>query len=366
MASKNIEPANSNHMIPISLSVYMGTNLTPIIVKHVSSLENLEGRSLAVDANNYLYQFLALVRMPDGSLLRDSRGNVTSHLTGLLFRTTRLVCDYRMSLIFVFDGTPPLLKNAEIHRRRAVRRRAEQEWRKARETGDYRRAFSKAIVSSRLTKSMVEDSKRLLRLLGISVIQAPGEAEAQAALIARRKDVWGASSKDYDALLFGTPRLVRFLTITGREFLPSKDSFRMLRPEIISLRELLSKYSITREQLIDLAILVGTDFNSGIKGIGPKTALKLVKAHANLENMPSAVRDDLPSNYESIRKAFLEPNVDEDYRIDFCEFQEENVYQFLCEERDFSPERVRTAVERMKRCQSRNVQRDLDEWMNPT
>ena len=341
----------------------MGTNLTPIIVKHVSTLKSLKGRSLAVDGNNYLYQFLALIRMPDGSPLRDSKGNITSHLTGLLFRTTRLMCEYRMRLVFVFDGTPPVLKNAEIHRRRAIRQKAQEEWRQAKEAGDYRKAFSKAVVSSRLTRPMIEDSKRLLRLLGISVIQAPGEAEAQAALIARKKDVWAASSKDYDALLFGTPRLVRFLTITGREFLPSKGSFRILRPEIICLKELLEKCGITREQLVDLAILVGTDFNSGIKGIGPKKALKLVKAHVKLENMPSALRDELPSNYESIRKAFQEPDVDESYSIDFCELQEENVYQFLCEERDFSPERVRTAIERMKRCQWQDMQSGLDEWM---
>jgi len=148
-----------------------------------------------------------------------------------------------------------------------------REWQEALKEGDYAKAFSKAVMTGVLTSEMIDDAKTLLKLLGIPWVQAPAEAEAQAAYMAKRGDVWASSSRDYDSLLFGTPRLVRYLTITGREFLPSKGISRPLKPELIVLEEFLSEIGLTREQLIDLAILIGTDFNDGIKGIGPKTAL---------------------------------------------------------------------------------------------
>ena len=342
----------------------MGINLTPIIMKHVSSLESLKGKSFAVDASNYLYQFLALIRLPDGSPLKDSKGNITSHLTGLIFRTTRLMQEYKMRLIFVFDGTPPKLKTEEIKKRREIRKKASQEWREALEAGDYAKAFSKAVVTSRLTQPMIDDSKRLLELLGIPIVQAPSEAEAQAAFMATKGDVWAASSKDYDTLLFGAARLVRFLTLTGKEYLPSKGSFRPLKPELIVLREFLENYGITREQLVDLAILVGTDFNQGVKGIGPKKALKLIRTRGKLENMPDEIKVKLPRNYQKVRSVFLEPDVFENYEINYGELHEEELYYFLCEERDFSRKRVRTAVKRMKRFYSWTKQSDLKKWLS--
>jgi len=341
----------------------MGVNLTPIILKHVLDLKELKSKSFAVDGNNYLYQFLALIRMPDGSPLKDSEGNITSHLTGLVFRTTRLMYEYKMRLIFVFDGKPPELKTEEIKKRREIRKKASKEWMEAIKTGDYATAFSKAVVSSRLTQSMINDSKRLLDLLGIPFVQAPSEAEAQAAFLAAKGEVWAASSKDYDSLLFGTPRLLRFLTLTGKEYLPSKGSFRLLKPELIVLREFLEKYGMTREQLVDLAILVGTDFNRGVKGIGPKKALKLIKIHGKLENIPNEIKIQLPRNYQKIRAVFLEPDVCEGYETSFGELREEELYHFLCEERDFSRKRVQTAVKRMKQFYSWTKQSDLKKWL---
>ena len=256
----------------------MGVPLTPIIVKQTLALDDLRGRRLAVDGNGELYQFLALIRMADGTPLQDG-GRITSHLVGLFYRTTRLIADYGLELVFVFDGKPPALKTAEIARRREVRARFETEAAEARAAGDLGRAYAKSTMTSRLTKEMIAEARELLTLLGIPVVQAPGEGEAQAASMAARGDVWAAASKDYDSLLFGTPRLLRFMTISGKEFLPSKGTFRPLEPEVIDTAALLAHYGITRDQLIDLAILVGTDFNDGIKGIGPKKALKLVQTH---------------------------------------------------------------------------------------
>src|SRR5881396_221796 len=193
----------------------MGVLLTPIIVKQTLALEDLRGKRLAVDTNGELYQFLALIRLRDGSPLQDSHGRTTSHLSGLFYRTTRLIADYCLELVFVFDGKPPALKFAEIARRRAIKERYEAEHAAAVEAGD------------------------LLRLMGLPVVQAPSEGEAQASHMAEKSSVWAAASKDYDCLLFGAPRLLRFLTISGREFLPSKSSFRPLTPELIDSARML-------------------------------------------------------------------------------------------------------------------------------
>jgi flap endonuclease-1 len=180
------------------------------------ALADLRGRRLAVDASGELYQFLALIRLPDGTPLQDAHGRITSHLSGLFHRTTRLVADFGLQFVFVFDGRPPIEKTAEIQRRRAVRERYELEAADARRAGDLAQAYSKSTMTSRLTPDIIADAKALLRLMGLPTVQALSEAEAQAAHMARRGDVWAAASKDYDSLLFGASRLLRFLTITGR------------------------------------------------------------------------------------------------------------------------------------------------------
>jgi flap endonuclease-1 len=218
----------------------VGVLLTPIVVKDPIQLADLRGRRLAVDAHGELYQFLALIRLPDGTPLKDAQGRVTSHLSGLFYRTTRLIADIGLELVFVFDGRPPAEKMSEIARRRAVRERYEEEAAAARQAGDLARAYSKSTMTSRLTGDMIADAKELLRLMGLAIVQAPSEGEAQAAHMAKRGDVWAAASKDYDALLFGAPRLVRFLTISGREFLPSQGTFRPITPELIDLPRMLS------------------------------------------------------------------------------------------------------------------------------
>lgn len=326
----------------------MGTNLRSIIVKKEISLEQLKWKRLAVDANNMLYQFLSMIRLPDGSPLKDSRGNVTSHLAGLAFRTTRLIAEYKILPVFVFDGKPPVLKTDEIEKRDEIRKRCEVEWRKALEEHDYAKAFSKAVMTARLTKQMIDDAKLLLQLLGIPYIQAPSEAEAQCAYIAMKGDVWAANSRDYDSLLFGAPRLVRYITISGKEFLPSRGVSRKLTPELIELREFLLHHGITREQLIDLAILIGTDFNSGIKGLGPKKALKLIKECRSLDQLSVDLRTQLPGNYAEIREIFLEPAVTDAYNLRYESANEDGLLRFLFEERDFSLNRVEKVIERMR------------------
>jgi flap endonuclease-1 len=324
----------------------MGVPLTPIVVKETVELAALRGRRLAIDGNAELYQFLALIRQRDGTPLHDAKGRVTSHLSGLFYRATHLVAHYGMRLVYVFDGAPPALKARELEKRRAVRQRYDEELAAARAAGDLARAYSKATMTSRLTRDMVQEAMELLRLLGIPAVQAPSEGEAQAAHMARSGAVWAAASKDYDSLLFGTPRLLRFLTISGKEFLPSRGEFRALTPEVIDLERLLAALALTREQLIDLAILVGTDFNAGIKGIGPKKALALLRRHGRIEDLPPDIRAGVEDAAGPVRDVYLHPPVTDDYRVEPFACDVDGVVRFLCDERIFGEERVRAALER--------------------
>ena len=337
----------------------MGVNLTPIVEKRVVTLEDLRGRSFAVDGFVVLHQFLALVRARDGQSLMDAQGRTTSHLVGLAFRTTRLVADYGMRLVFVFDGRPPQLKRAEVEKRREIREKFEEEYREAVAAGDYKAAMAKAVMTGRLTGEGIADAKRLLDLLGIPWVQAPSEGEAQAAYMAAKGDVWASNSQDYDSLLFGTPRLVRYITIQGEEWLPSKGRARRLQPEIIELEAMLNTLQLSRGQLIDLGILIGTDFNPGIRGIGPKTALKLLRKHGRLEDLPAEIRDQLTPDIGAIRELYLNPPATDNYTLDEKPVQEEELIRFLCDERSFSRERVETMITRMRKARG---QRSLRDW----
>jgi flap endonuclease-1 len=340
----------------------MGVKLAPIVVRKKIRLEQLRGKTLAIDANCELYQFLSLIRAPDGSLLKDSAGNVTSHLVGLAFRTTRLIADYGVRPVFVFDGPPHRLKRREIERRRAQREKAVEAWHVALERGDYSTAFSKAVMTSTLTKPMIDDARRLLDALGVPFIDSPTEADAQIAYMARIGDAWAAGSKDFDCLLYGTPRLARFVTITGKEYLPSKGITRPLETELIELENLLAKLDITLEQLIDLAILIGTDYNRGVRGIGPVKALRLVKRYERIENMPEPVRENVSPIYSEVREIFLHPDVRDDYSLLYSQPKLDELFTFLSGERGFSKERVQVIVDRIKRSTDLLRQADLSSW----
>ncbi len=339
--------------------IILGVLLTPIIFRKELELDDLRGKSFAVDGYIVLHEFLAMIRDRAGTPLMDKDGNVTSHLVGLAFRTTRLISDYGMSLVFVFDGKPPSLKMGEIEKRREARRKAEREYREAVERGDLPTAFSRAVMTGGLTRDLVDDAKRLLDLLGIPWVQAPSEGEAQAAYMARQGHVWASNSKDYDSLLFGAPRLIRFLSISGREWLPSKGRARRVCPELIDLEKFLDHLGINREQLIDLGILVGTDFNDGIKGVGPKTALKLVREHGRIEDMPPGIRDKLPDTVDRIRDLYLNPDVTDDFSVQQGVLQEEELDAFLVGYRNFSTKRVQTLINRMR---SSAAQKSLNEF----
>jgi len=330
--------------------IFLGVDLRDLVPKTIIKLEDLAGKIMAIDAYNALYQFLAIIRQPDGTPLKDSSGRVTSHLSGLLYRTSNLV-EFGIKPIYVFDGVPPTLKGIEIQRRMQVKREAAVLYEKAVKAGKPEEARVYAQATSQLKDYMTEDSKKLLNLMGIPWVQAPSEGEAQAAHITKRGDADYCASQDYDSLLFGAPKLVRNITISGRRKLPSKNMYIDVIPEVIELDRVLKELGITYQQLVDVGILIGTDFNpDGIRGLGPKTALKLVKEHGNLDNaLPYVKNAEFPAEPRRIREIFLNPAVTDDYRVEWKEPDVMNTINFIVRERDFSEDRVRKALEKMQK-----------------
>jgi len=340
----------------------MGVQLGDIVPKQKIELEQLGGKIMAIDAMNSLYQFLAIIRQRDGQPLRDSRGRVTSHLSGLFYRTANLV-ELGIRPVYVFDGEPPKLKRRTVKKRIERRAEAAKEWEAALEAGDVEGARKFAQRAGRLTDEMVAGSKKLLDGIGVPWVQAPGEGEAQAAHLVQRGDAWAAGSQDFDSLLFGAPLLVRNLAITGRRKLPGKDVYVEVSPELMQLETTLRELGITREQLVDIGILVGTDYNEGIKGIGPKKALDLVKKHGSMENI---LRTELAEKFEvdplEVREIFLKPNVTGKYKVKWGEPEQVKIKEFLCGEHDFSDARVQGAIDRLLKGKGEREQIKLEQW----
>jgi len=327
----------------------LGVNLRDLVPRTTVKLEDLSGRSIAIDAYNALYQFLAIIRQPDGTPLKDSSGRVTSHLSGLLYRTSNLV-EMGIKPIYVFDGMPPALKEVEIKRRAKVKEEAAVRYERALKEGKIQEARVYAQATSRLKDYMAEDSKKLLDLMGIPWVQAPSEGEAQAAHMTKRGHADYCASQDYDSLLFGAPKLIRNVTISGRRRLPSKNVFVEVVPEVVDLEQVLKECMITYEQLVDVGILIGTDFNpDGIEGLGPKTALKLIKEHGTIENaLPFVKNAQFPAEPQRIREIFLKPPITDNYKVEWKEPDVQGIVNFIVRERDFSEDRVRNTLEKMQ------------------
>jgi flap endonuclease-1 len=318
----------------------MGVALRDIVLDYKSPVtwDTLQGVA-AIDANNALYQFLTIIRQPDGTPLMDRHGRVTSHLSGILFRMATFM-EKGIKPVFVFDGAPAELKQATIEQRRKTRMDAGERWKEAIARGDEKEAYKQARASTRIDAELVKASKDLLRLMRIPFLQAPGEGEAQAAYMAAKGDVRYVISQDYDTLLFGAPILVRNLTVSGKRKIRGRTV--TVNPERIILSDLLNGIHLTREQLIEIGILVGTDFNEGAAGIGAKTALKLVQKG----EFVTKIREKLPEfDPAPITELFLHPPVTDSYELAWGRPDVEGIVQLLCGTYDFSEDRVRKALE---------------------
>lgn len=323
----------------------MGVDIKPLVNISAISLHNLKAKIIAIDAYNAIHQFLAIIRQRDGTPLKDAEGQVTSHLAGLLYRTANLI-DFGIKPVYVFDGKPHPLKLETLKRRRIIRQEAKKEWKVALEKGDIKKARKKAQQTSTITPEVVVNSKILLDALGVPYIEAPGEGEAQASFMNEKGDVDAVCSQDFDCLLYGSPILLRNVTVTGKRKLPDKQRWIDISPEEIMLKNVLNIHNITREQLVEIAILIGTDFNCGVKGIGPKKALTLIKEYGGIENGITAGAIEHIPLLDEIRNIFLHPCVTQDYAIEWKKVDGDSVISFLCDEHQFSKERVRHAVEK--------------------
>ncbi|HHT74909.1 MAG: flap endonuclease-1 [Methanomassiliicoccaceae archaeon] len=347
----------------------MGVNLSGIVPVENLSLEDLSGKAVAIDAYNAIYQFLSTIRGPDGTPLKDASGRVTSHLAGLLYRNVNLL-EAGIKPIYVFDGVPHELKSQTLAERSERRSKAQQEWEEAITEGDIERARCKATQSSRMTNEIAESSRILLTYLGIPIVQAPEEGEAQAAYMASTGQVWAASSQDFDSLLFGAPRLVRNLNITGRRKMPGSKVYRDISIELIELSKVLEANGLrSREQLIDLAILMGTDYNQGIRGIGPKKGLKLIQQHGDLDGALRALGESIPQA-ECVQDIFLRSEKVDVQDMEWRSPDREKILDYLSDEHGFSEKRVLSALDRLdgrkrpsKKAEMPRSQVSLDRWV---
>jgi flap endonuclease-1 len=323
-------------------------------------VELLAGKSIGIDAYNWLFQFLSIIRLPTGEPLRDRQGRVTSHLSGIFYRTANLI-EWGIRPVYVFDGQPPGFKLITVVEREEVRREAERKWKEALAAGREEEARKYAQAASRLSDEMVMDAKQLVEAMGLPIVQAPSEGEAQVAMMVRKGDLWAGASQDWDSLPFGSTRLVRNLSITGRRKLPGKRVYIKIRPQLIELERVLRGLGITREQLIVLCMLMGTDYNPGVRGIGPKTALKLVKEHKSLDRVLEQVEWVGPDPRQ-IFDFFLNPITTHEYKLRWKAPDRNRLLEFMVEEHDFSEERVEKVLNTLEKAHEAQ-QASLSKWM---
>ncbi len=327
----------------------MGVKFKDIVSPQDINLKDLEGRTVAIDAYNTLYQFLSGIRQRDGSPLMDANGNVTSHLSGLLYRTASIV-DKGIKPVYVFDGDVSQYKTKTVEKRRALREEANQKYEEAKAAGNIEEARKYAIRSSRLSPYIIESSKALLEYMGVPFVQAKGEGEAQGAYMVNQGDAWAVASQDYDCLLFGAPRILRNLTLSGG----------LSNLEYLELDKVLEDLDLTREQLVDVALMVGTDFNDGIHGIGAKTGIKLIKKASLEDVLVEKGITDVPVDPDELRNIFLKHDVNTDYKIKFKSVNNEKLVEFMCEEHGFSQSRVLNVADKLKKLNS--TQKSLEDW----
>ncbi|PYB68088.1 flap endonuclease-1 [Thermoplasma sp. Kam2015] len=335
----------------------MGTDISDIVVSHDTSLKDQANQIFSIDTYNILYQLLSNVRQFDGMPLMDSHGNVTSHLYGIFYRTVNLI-ENKIKPVYVFDGKPSPLKNRTLSERQLMKEKAKVELEEAIERGEenLRQYYSRV---NYITPQIVDDTKKLLDYMGIPYVDAPSEGEAQASYMTK-KNVDGVISQDYDCLLFGAKKILRNFAIYGRRKVPRKNVYRTIYPEYILLDETLTVNQINHDQLIDIGILVGTDFNEGIKGIGAKKALVLIKKEGNIKNVLKRLGKEI-ENLDEIEDFFRNPPViDVDFK--FGQLDADGVERFLCDEHDFSRDRIRDHLETLKKNYQASTQSKLDSF----
>ncbi|MFA5176391.1 MAG: flap endonuclease-1 [Candidatus Nanoarchaeia archaeon] len=337
----------------------MGVKLGDLVLKQDITFEELKGKVIAIDASNVIYQFLSSIRQQDGTPLMDSKGNVTSHLVGLFSRTCNLM-EKGLKICYVFDGKPPLLKLNTNTLRAARKELAQEKYEKAKAEDNIEEMSKYSKQNIKVNAKIIEEAKELVTYLGLPVIQAPSEAEAQASFMCEQGDVYGVGSQDFDSLLFNAPRLIQNLTLSNKRRLPS-GSFIWIKPQVINLKENLKHLEINQDQLIIMCILCGTDYNpGGVKGIGPKTALKLVQQHKDFDEIFKEVKADF--NWKEIYATFKSMPIMKNYQLKWNDIDEYKLKKLLIDEHEFSEERINNTLDKLKHVKKEKEQKDLDKW----
>lgn len=335
----------------------MGIKLTSLINKKEINFEDLIGKKVAIDASNMLYQFLASIRQADGTLLMDSKGRPTSHLVGIFSRLSNLM-EKGIKICVCFDGKPPMLKVAEREEREHKKRVAEEKFLSAKEEENVENMLKYSKQMIRLTWEMIDESKELISAMGMPVIQAPSESDAQISYMCRQGDVDYIASSDMDCLLYGAPKIITNLTLSQKKKLP-KGGYVRITPELIVLKNVLEDLGINQDQLIVIGILVGTDYNEGIFKIGPKTALKLVKQYKNFDELFKEVKAEF--NWKQVYAIYKSMPVMENYQLKWKDVDEERIKKLLIDKHEFQEERVESTLAKLRKREK--GQNGLGKWV---
>ena len=340
----------------------MGVQISDILPRKEIKLADLKGKVVAIDAYNTLYQFLTTIRQPDGTPLMDKNGDITSHLSGLFYRNINLLQE-GIKPVYIFDGIPPELKQEEIKKRKAAKKMAEEKYTEAKEKEDITgmKKYSGRFV--KITDKIIQQSKELLEALGIPVVQAPSEGEAEAAVLARAGKVWAAASQDYDAILYGAPYLVRNLTSARRKKMPS-GLYLEINPELIEFQAVVRELGIDKDQLICLAILVGTDYNpGGVKGLGQKKALEIVQKYKYPIEIFKQVEKkfEFIFDWQEVFKQFHEYESSYIEDIEFKKVNEAKVKEILLSHK-FSENRIDSGLQKLRKIKEAKKQKGLGDF----
>lgn len=343
----------------------MGVNISELLMKKEIEIASLKDKIIAVDAHLFLYQFLTTIRQRDGSLLMDSQGRITSHLSGLFTRNAKLM-QQGLRLAYIFDGKPPELKQREREKRKKLKQEAELKYEEAKAKEDIDEMKKYAARTTRLSPEMIDEAKKLIAAMGLPVIEAVSEGEAQAAYMVKKDKAFVVASQDADSLMFGSPRLLRNLSLAGKRKKTNKLAYEVIKPEIVSLADTLNNLGLDQGQLIALGMLVGTDFNDGgIKGIGPKNSIKLVKKHKNdFDALFKEVKWDDFFDYPwtEVFYLFKKMPVNDDYSLEWESVNRDRIYEMLVEEHDFSEERVNSTLDKLAEEKEKQRQKGLGEF----
>ena len=336
----------------------MGLQIGEIIQKKQIDFSDLKGKIIVVDAFNAIYQFLTTIRQPDGTPLKDNKGNITSHLSGLFYRNMNLILE-GIRLVYVFDGEAPELKIKTWEKRKAIKEQYKEKYKQAKSEEDIESMGKYSRSDTSLDKQKIKESKELLDAMGIAIVQAPGEGEAQASFLAQQKDIFAVSSQDYDCLMFKAPKLIQNLSLARKR--KTISGYKEIFPQLIELREVLKGLEINQEQLICLGILCGTDYNpGGVKGLGPKKSLKFIGEFKTKEKIFQKLEEEgkLDFDWKAVYNEIENPNIDKKTKIDFPKINREKIKSILMGH-DFSEQRIDNQLEKLEDIKKKAAQKTL-------